>query len=215
MCRNAHRPGAAAAGKQGQVGSPGRTRAIARVTLREQTLEPLTPDGSARELKLLCDYREQLCSERTRLQNRLHADLVVVAPGYERHCPNLIAKRHLAAAARILRGLTGVQAELARKRLQGLHRLDREIQELEKRIETVLARTGSRLTTLTGIGPLGAARVLGEVRDVRSPRQPQRRRSEGKTYRDAIRSLKRHLSDVIYKQLRDDALAFHTIPLDG
>jgi len=242
--------------------------AIARVTLRETTLEPLTPDGAARGLKLLCDYREQLCSERTRAQNRLHADLVVLAPGYEKTCPNLIAKRHLEAAARVLRGLGGVQAELARKRLRGLHRLDREINQLETRIETLVAQSGSQLTSLVGIGPLGAARVLGDVRDIRryankdrfasangtapipassgavqrhrlnrggnrrlnrvihtmalvqircDPRARayiERRRAEGKTYRDAIRSLKRHLSDVIYKQLRDDALAAHTIPLD-
>ena len=141
--------------------------AIARVTLREQTLEPLTPDGSARELKLLCDYREQLCSERTRLQNRLHADLVALAPGYEQDCPNLVAKRHLEAAARVLRGLGGIQAELARKRLHGLDRLDREILQLEKRLETLVAQTATGLTSLVGIGPLGAARVLAEVRDVR------------------------------------------------
>lgn len=233
--------------------------AIARVTLRETTLEPLTPDGTARELKLLCDYREQLCSERTRVQNRLHADLVVLAPGYERDCTNLVAKRHLETAARVLRNLGGVQAEIARERLHTLHRLDREINALGKRIETLLGQTASGLTSLVGIGPLGAARILGEVRDIRryankdrfasangtapiaassgathrhrlnrggnrrlnrvihtmaliqtrcDPRARayiDRRRQEGKTHRDATRSLKRHLSDVIYQQLRNDA----------
>lgn len=242
--------------------------AIARVTLRETTLEPLTPDGAARELKLLCDYREQLCSQRTRVQNRLHADLVVLAPGYEKRCPNLVAKRHLETAARVLRGLAGVQAELARKRLHGLRRLDSEIVQLEQRIETLVAQTATGLTSLVGIGPLGAARVLGEVRDIRryankdrfasangtapipassgavhrhrlnrggnrrlnrvihtmalvqircDPRARayiERRRAEGKTYRDAIRSLKRHLSDVIYKQLREDTITAQTTPLD-
>jgi transposase len=240
--------------------------AIARVTLRETTLEPLTQDGTTRELKLLCDYREQLCSQRTRVQNRLHADLVVLAPGYEKRCPNLVAKRHLEAAARVLRNLAGVQAELARKRLHSLRRLDREIVQLEQRIEKLVTQTATGLTSLVGIGPLGAARVLGEVRDIRryaskdrfasangtapipassgavrrhrlnrggnrrlnrvihtmalvqircDPRARayiERRRSEGKTYRDAIRSLKRHLSDVIYKQLREDTLTPHTSP---
>ncbi len=232
--------------------------AIARVTLREPTLEPLTPDGSARELKLLCDYREQLCSERTRVQNRLHADLVVLAPGYERNCPNLVAKRHLETATRVLRNLSGVQAEIARKRLHTLRRLDGETKALENRIETLVRQTATGLTTLVGIGPLGAARILGEVRDIhryankdrfasangtapiaassgathrhrlnrggnrrlnrvihtmaltqircdpRARAYIDRRRHEGKTYRDATRSLKRHLSDVIYQQLRND-----------
>lgn len=242
--------------------------AIARVALREQSLERLTEHTPARELKLLCDYREQLGAERTRLQNRLHADLVVLAPGYERRCPNLVAKCHLGTAARILRGCAGVQAELARKRLQRLRCLDGETAELERRIETLVEASGSGLPTLVGIGPLGAARVLGEVRDVRrfankdrfaaangtapipassgavrrhrlnrggnrrlnrvihtmalvqarcDPRARayiERRRSEGKSYRDAIRSLKRHLSDVVYKQLCADALADQVIALD-
>lgn len=190
-----------------------------------------------------------------------------VVPGYERRCPNLVAKRHLETAARALRVLGGVQAELARKRLHGLHRLDREIRELEKRIETLVAQSGSGLTSLVGIGPLGAARLLGDVRDIRrfpnkdrfasangtapiqassgavqrhrlnrggnrrlsrvihamapvqircDPRARaylERRRSEGKSYRDAVRSLKRHLSDVIYQQLRNDATTAQTITL--
>lgn len=242
--------------------------AIARVALREASLEPLTEDTPARELKLLCDYREQLAAERTRVQNRLHADLVVLAPGYERRCPNLVAKRHLETAARILRGCAGVQAELARKRRQRLLRLDGEIAALEQRIESLVEASGSGLPTLVGIGPLGAARVLGEVRDIRrfatkdrfaaangtapipassgavkrhrlnrggnrrlnrvihtmavvqarcDPRARayiERRRTEGKSYRDAIRSLKRHLSDVVYKQLSADAAPAQVIALD-
>lgn len=242
--------------------------AIARVAAREASLEPLSDDTAARELKLLCDYREQLTAERTRHQNRLHADLLALSPGYEQRCPNLVAKRHLAAAAQILRGVTGVQAELARRRLGTLRGLDRQILELERRISTLVTASGSSLTTLVGVGPLGAARVLGEVRDVRrfatkdrfasangtapipassgarqhhrlnrggnrrlnrvihtmalvqvrcDPRARtyiERRRAEGKSYRDAIRSLKRHLSNVIYRQLRLDAFAAESITLD-
>jgi len=57
--------------------------------------------------------------------------------------------------------------------------------------------------------------ALVQIRcDPRARAYIERRRSEGKTYRDAIRSLKRHLSDVIYKQLREDAITAQTIPLD-
>ena len=60
-------------------------------------------------------------------------------------CPNLAAKRHLETAARILRGCAGVQAELARKRLQRLRRLDGEIAEPERRIGTLVEASGSDL----------------------------------------------------------------------
>jgi transposase len=41
--------------------------------------------------------------------------------------------------------------------------------------------------------------------DPRARAYIERRRSEGRTHRDAVRALKRHLSDVVYQQLRADA----------
>jgi transposase len=41
--------------------------------------------------------------------------------------------------------------------------------------------------------------------DPRARAYVERRRAEGRTYRDAIRALKRHLSDAVYRQLREDA----------
>jgi hypothetical protein len=41
--------------------------------------------------------------------------------------------------------------------------------------------------------------------DPRARAYIERRRSEGRTRRDAVRALKRHLSDVVYQQLRADA----------
>jgi hypothetical protein len=41
--------------------------------------------------------------------------------------------------------------------------------------------------------------------DPRARAYIERRRGEGRTQRDAVRALKRHLSDVVYQQLRRDA----------
>ena len=41
--------------------------------------------------------------------------------------------------------------------------------------------------------------------DPRARAYVERRRAEGRSYRDAVRALKRHLSDVVYQQLRSDA----------
>ncbi len=158
--------------------------AIARVAAREASLEPLSDDTAARELKLLCDYREQLTAERTRHQNRLHADLLALSPGYEQRCPNLVAKRHLAAAAQILRGVTGVQAELARRRLGTLRGLDRQILELERRINTLVTASGSSLNnTRRGWAARGRARARRGARrpplcDQRPLRLGQRHRAD-------------------------------------
>jgi transposase len=233
--------------------------AIARVTAREEQLPPARPDSPARDLKLLCDYRAQLLAERTRTANRLHGDLVSLRPGYERRVPRLDSPPRLEAAERLLATETGVQAQLARRRIDALRRLDAEIRQLEREIAQSVQASGSGLPELVGISHLGAARIIGEVGDVariaskarfarmngtapipassgqtqrhrldkggnrrlnhtlhmmaltqarmdpRARAYVERRRAEGKSYRDAVRALKRHLSDAVYQQLRADA----------
>ena len=92
---------------------PGDALAIARVTAREADLPPIRRDDPTSELGLLLAAREDLVAEATRIRNRLHADLVVLVPGYGAQVANLVWARHQERARRALRGLRGVQAELA------------------------------------------------------------------------------------------------------
>jgi transposase len=232
--------------------------AIARVTAREQ-LPPVRLDSLSRDLKLLCAYRCQLVAERNRAANRLHVDLVSLRPGYEKQIPTLDSGVRLNRAERLLAGAESVQAELARRRIEKLRRLDAEISQLEREISQSVKAIGSGLPQLVGLGYLSAARIIGEVGDIgriaskarfarmngtapipassgqtnrhrlnkggnrrlnhalhmialtqarmdpRARAYVERRRAEGKTRRDAVRALKRHLSDVVYQQLRLDA----------
>ena len=238
---------------------PGDALAIARVALREDHLPKPASTGWSRSLRELVDYRDQLVVERTRCANRLHADLVELCPGYQVEIKNLVAKRYLARAERLLAHESQTQAGLARRRLQALRRLDLEIAEMKQEITLIVEQSGSNLTAITGISFLGAARILGEVGDVRrfasenhfasatgtapvlassgqvrrhrlnrggnrrlnraihtialvqaqiDPRgrvYVLRRRAEGKTWREAVRCLKRHLSNLIFRQLMADA----------
>lgn len=145
---------------------PGDALAIARITAREPRLPALRRPGLVADLKLLVGAREQLMAERTRLVNQLHADLLVLAPGYGARLPNLTAERHQAAAARLLGRRDGVRAELARARLRRLRRLSTEAERLEQRIASLLVASGSSLPQLAGIGALTAAKLLGETGDV-------------------------------------------------
>ena len=70
--------------------------AIARVTAREQDLPPVRRQDLAEDLRLLVDYREQLLGERTRIANRVHADLVALQPGYQQRLPELRPGEELA-----------------------------------------------------------------------------------------------------------------------
>jgi len=232
---------------------PGDALAIARVTAREPALPPVRRPDRTHEIRLLVEAREDLVAEATRVRNRLHADLVVLVPGYAATVANLVAARHRRAAGRQLAALTGVQAQLARSRLATLDRLAGEARDLEERIGPLV--DDHPLRSLPGAGTLVAAKIIGEAGDVgrfrsadafamlagvapipASSGQTQRMRlnrggnrqlnralhtialvqawhhppaqafiarkhAEGRTWREAIRCLKRHLARVVFRIL--------------
>jgi transposase len=212
------------------------------------------------ELRLLCGYRDQLIGERTRLANRLHAELARSLPGYRARIGGLGAQLNRTRLSRLLAGRDALWAELARRRLRRLSGLSSEIAALEERIELALTDSGSRLTAIRGVGSLTAARLLGEVgeisrfrsaaafamaagvapipassgqvhrhrlnrggnrrlngalhtialvqarHDERAQAYLERKRASGMSSREAIRCLKRHLANVVYRQMLADSL---------
>jgi transposase len=143
---------------------PGDALAIARVTSREAALPPVRLADASRELQLLVEAREDLVAEATRTRNRLHADLVVLVPGYSAAAANLVADKYRKIAGKLLRGLPGLQAELARDRLRRLDRLSGEIRAFERRIEGLVV--DHPLRSLWGAGPLVTAKLIGEAGDM-------------------------------------------------
>jgi transposase len=77
----ASRRGEREPGKSAQIDA----RAIARVVLREgiERFPAAFLDEQAVEIRLLCDHREILVGERTRLINRLRWNLVILDPEFE------------------------------------------------------------------------------------------------------------------------------------
>jgi transposase len=237
---------------------PGDALAIARVTARETELPPIRRADATSELGLLLAARADLVAEATRIRNRLHADLVVLVPGYGGRVANLVWERHLATAGRALRRLPGVHAELARERLIELRRQQARIRALADRIEQLVA--GHPLLGLCGAGSLTVAALVAESGDIgrfrsadafamlagvapipASSGQTQRMRlnrggnrqlnralhviavvqartfadarryvarkiAQGRSWKDAIRSLKRHLARVVFRLLRAGSL---------
>lgn len=249
--RHARRPGKS---------DPADALAIARLTAREPRLRVVAAPALSDELKLLVTAREELVAERIRHANQLHADLVVLHPGYGARLPHLRGARQLAIAGRLLAGAQ-LRCQLARRRLARLRRLDGEIAELERQITLRVRASRSSLPGLAGVAALIAAALLAESGDVRrfrsgaafaaasgtapipaSSGQHQRhrlnrggnrrlnralhamalvqarcdpraraylarRRAEGKTWREAMRALKRHLAAVVFRTMLADARA--------
>src|ERR1035437_6579673 len=137
---------------------------------RSRTPRPVGARPRARpfcppQCRLLLEAREDLVAESNRARNRLHAHLLTLAPGYGGTVTNLVAARHRATVGRLLRGVGGVQAELARGLLLRLARLEQEAKALASRIGALVP--GHPLLGLPGAGPSTAARLIAEVGDVR------------------------------------------------
>jgi transposase len=143
---------------------PGDALAIARVTLREPTLPPVRLEDATTELGLLVEAREDVVHAQTQARNRLHAQLVVLLPGYTRTAARLVRPGELDRIDRALGPSTGVRARLARDLLADVRGLGRRADELEGLIRERVA--GQPLLALPGAGPLTTARLIAEAGDL-------------------------------------------------
>ena len=130
-------------------------------------LRQVRVEDQAVVLHLLTKRRQDLVAARTQTINRLHRLLMDLVPGGARR--NLTAKR----AAALLAAVTPAGApavtrwELAVDLVADVRGLEQRIAAVEARIKTAVAQANTSLLELFGVGPVLAARFLGEVGDVR------------------------------------------------
>jgi transposase len=248
---------------------PNDARSVAVAALRSPGVREARPDDHAAVLKVWSKRRRDLASSRTQVVCRLHAVLCELVPG---GVPKQIIAAH---AARLLDSVPPADAvaaarcELAAALVEDLRRIDGQLSETRKKLDTAVRASGTSLTGLFGVGPVIAATVIGEVRDVSrfrdrdrfaayngtapvevasgkkkvhrlsrrgnrrlnhaihmaamtQVRQPHsegrayydKKLAEGKTHREALRSLKRQVSDAVFARLREDARRAEGQPRD-
>jgi transposase len=144
---------------------PGDALAIARVAARERALPPVRLADRTVDIRNLVQAREDAITEAVRIRNRLHADLVVLVPGYSASVANLVSLRNRQRAGLMLRGKEGIQVQLARRRLARLRLLDREARALEVQIRDLVG--AHPLLDMHGVGLHTAAKLIAEAGDVR------------------------------------------------
>jgi transposase len=245
---------------QGRKTDPVDAHSVAVAGLRSSGLRQVAPDDATVALRLLVDRRDELGQTRTQLVSRIYRLLLELIPGG--------AKKYLthAQAAHLLRTMPPpvdlveqTRHQLAVERVEELTTTDAKIKVAKKQLNQLLAATGTSLPKLHGIGPSGAARLIGDISDIRrfasaghfaswngtapidassgdqkrhrlsragnwrinralhimavvqlrhdTPGRAyyRRRLAEGKTTMEAMRALKRRLSDVVYRQMINDA----------
>jgi transposase len=239
---------------------PNDARSVAIAALRSAACLPVRPDDHAAVLKIWAKRHRDLSRARTQVACRLHAVLCELVPGG-------VSKEICAAqAAAILDeaepggAVRQARLELAAEFTADLRRLDAQLRETRKKLAVAVRASGSTVTEVFGVGPVIAATVIGDVRDVsRFGRRDRfaayngtapievssgnrkvhrlslrgnrrlnhaihmaaitqvrykhsdgrayydKKLAEGKTPKEALRALKRQISDAIYKHLEADA----------
>lgn len=233
-------------------------RAVAVAALRSDRLLQVRPDDHVRVLRMLVKRHRDLSRLRNKMCCRLHALLLEVTAGGA-------AKRITVTRANtVLDGLDvtspamGQRVEICRELVEDIARFDGLLKVSSARIRRAVAASGTTVTQINGVGPIGAAMIVGQSGDInrfaskshyasynatapieassgptkrhrlnpRGNRQLnwaihiaaitqlshptegriyyERKVAEGKTNEEAIRALKRRISDRVYQNLVDD-----------
>src|SRR4051794_35837758 len=139
---------------------------VAVVALRTPSLRPVRRDDRSVALRLLADRRDELGAARTLIINRLHRLLVELVPGGAKKA--LTARQARALLTDVPAGdvVRETRRQLAAELVDELEVIDARIKTAKKQLAALVAETGSGLMRLNGIGPSGAARLLGDIGDV-------------------------------------------------
>jgi len=145
---------------------PNDARSVAAAALRSAAVREVRADDHAAVLKIWSKRYRDLGRSRTQVVCRLHAVLCELVPGG-------VSKAITAGqAAQVLGSITppdaiaAARCELAAAFIDDLRGIDARIRETRKKLIVAVAAAGTSLTGLFGVGPVVAAAVLGDVRDV-------------------------------------------------
>jgi transposase len=244
---------------QGRKTDPVDAHSVALAGLHSSGLRVIAADDAGVALRLLADRRDELGVARSHTISRLHRLLLELLPGGAKKFLSAAQAKELLAGVRP-RDIAGkTRRRLAAELVTELTQTDKRIKAADAELKALVTATGSSLLQLHGIGPSGAARLLGDVGDIarfadegrfaswngtapldassgdqnrhRLSRAGNRRINRvlhimaivalrndtegrayyrrklaaGKTTMEALRCLKRRLSDVVCKQMCADA----------
>jgi transposase len=239
---------------------------VALVATRMAGLRPVVADQQLMVLRILADRRRSLGEDHIRMVCQLHQLLLELIPGGAKKSLSAAQAKALLARVRPRDAAGRARRQVAAELISDLERVYQRTKAADKELTALLQATGTSLTSLHGIGPSGAARLLIEAGDItrfptrahfaswngtapidassgdqirhrlsragnrqinrvlhimavvqlRNPTEGRayfdRKVAGGKTPMEAMRALKRRLSDIVYRQMILDARAAATGP---
>jgi transposase len=241
-----------------QKNDPNDARSIAIAALRSDRLATVRRDDHVVVLRLLVKRHRDMARLRNRHCSRLHALLGELAAGGIGVKISVTNASELLDRIAALDEATRYRTLVAREVVDDIARLDATMKASKKRISVAVTASGTSLTNIVGVGPIGAATIIGYTKDItRFPTKGHyatynatapievssagntrhrlnlrgnrilnhaihiaavtqlrhdtigrtyyhKKIAEGKTPKEAIRALKRRISDAVYKSLVAD-----------
>ncbi len=139
---------------------------VAIAALRSPSPKKVGVEDHAAVMKLWARRHQNLSSARTQVACRLHAVLCDLVAG---GVPDEIRAEKAASLLADVESNNAVAAarvELATELLDDLRRVDRQLAESKKRLEQVVAASGTTTVDIFGVGPVVAATVVGVTGDI-------------------------------------------------
>jgi transposase len=239
---------------------PHDARAAAIVALRHAGLTAVRPIDHAAVLRLVADRHHDLTALRTQAICRFHALVGHLVAGGAGRLLTADAASKVLRTIRPCDPVGQVRKEMAHQLLADVRRLDDQLRSIKPRIADEVTASATTVTEAYGVGPIGAATILGHTRDIArfptaghfaryngtapieassgprvrhrlNPRGNrrlnaamhvaavtqiahdtpgriyfERKLAEGKSRKEALRALKRRISDAVHRQPRADAI---------
>lgn len=137
--------------------------AAACVAFTQADYRPVEADGDRAIIRLLDERRTDLANQHSRVINQLHAVLRELLPGGVASNQRVEHIRNIVTAHEPDSPANAMRKTIALEIIGDLRRLRFQIGELTDRLTAALEASGSTLTTIHGVGPICAARLVARI----------------------------------------------------
>ena len=149
-----------------QKTDPNDARSVAIAALRHGGLTPVVVDDHTAVLGLLAKRHRDLARFKNKAACRLHAILLELTAGGLGSEMTVNKARTLLERVEVTDGVTRQRVTIATELVDDIARFETQMRVSKKRIRAAVAASGTSLCDIRGIGPIGAATILGTVGDI-------------------------------------------------
>ena len=149
-----------------QKNDPNDALSVAVAALRHAQLRRVRLTSHTDVLKVMAKRHRDVSRLRNQAISRLHATLLDLVPGGVPRPMRLSDAKNLVSCIDATSDVIRLRVELARELIDDITRYDSQIVHSKRRLQLLVAASGTTLTSIVGVGPVTAALMIGHTGDV-------------------------------------------------